>query len=355
MFSYALASCYAALHRLFGVSQHPDSAQVFLVGYVGGAVLARLLGTADDAAKFQVTVLTRSAAKAKQLEVFGVRAVVGSLDDLAQLEATAAASDVVIECADADHIASTKAFLAGLKRRHESTGRLPVLIHTVRDPVISDNAGGMYGSDTIYYDSDTEQLDAIPITQPHRNVDLAVIAADKAGTALYGLASGPLVDAKIVNERSQQIPALIKASMDRRQAGMVGKGKNFHPNVHIDDLSLLYRTILDAGLSGADIGHGREGFYFGENGEHTMYDIATAMGAALKELQLAPTAEPSSFTEEELKKYFSGSDNLGTNVRCRAERARAIGWKPLKTTEDMLASIKPEIEHIPSTGITSLE
>ena len=33
--------------------------------------------------------------------------------------------------ADADHIGSTKAVLAGIKERYEKTGKLPALIHTV--------------------------------------------------------------------------------------------------------------------------------------------------------------------------------------------------------------------------------
>ncbi len=48
--------------------------------------------------------------------------------------------------------------------------------------VISDNAAGMYGTDVVYSDADTEQLEAIAPTQPHRNVDLTVIAGDKEGT-----------------------------------------------------------------------------------------------------------------------------------------------------------------------------
>lgn len=41
----------------------------------------------------------------------------------------------------------------------------------------------MYGTDVIYFDSDPEQLDAIAPTQPHRNVDLTVVAGDKEGIA----------------------------------------------------------------------------------------------------------------------------------------------------------------------------
>jgi hypothetical protein len=37
---------------------------------------------------------------------------------------------------------------------------------------------------------------------------------------------------------------------------------------------------------------------------------------------------------------------LGTNSRCRGDRSRSIGWKPVKATEDMLASIKPELDEL---------
>lgn len=54
-------------------------------------------------------------------------------------------------------------------------------------------------------------------------------------STIYGLASGPLVDAGLQNSHSQQIPTLVKTSLDRGRAGMVGAGKNIWPNVHIDE------------------------------------------------------------------------------------------------------------------------
>jgi hypothetical protein len=35
---------------------------------------------------------------------------------------------------------------------------------------------------------------------------------------------------------------------------------------------------------------------------------------------------------------------LGTSGRCKASRGRALGWKPKYTTEDLLKSIKGEVE-----------
>ena len=69
-----------------------------LTGYIGGAVLGRLLANKAAESKYQFTVLTRSEEKARILRGLGVVPVVGSLDDLDMLQRIASKSDVVIEC-----------------------------------------------------------------------------------------------------------------------------------------------------------------------------------------------------------------------------------------------------------------
>jgi hypothetical protein len=54
-------------------------------------------------------------------------------------------------------------------------------------------------------------------------------------STIYGIATGELVDRGVQNPHSVQVPALIHAALDRGRAGMVGKGKNLWPNVHIDE------------------------------------------------------------------------------------------------------------------------
>jgi len=54
-------------------------------------------------------------------------------------------------------------------------------------------------------------------------------------STIYGIATGKLAKLGLQNPYSIQIPGLIKASIARGQAGMVGLGKNIWPNVHIDD------------------------------------------------------------------------------------------------------------------------
>jgi hypothetical protein len=64
-------------------------------------------------------------------------------------------------------------------------------------------------------------------------------------SSIYGLATGPLVDAGIQNPSSIQIPWTIGAALDRGQVGMVGPGKNIWPNVHIDDGKVfLHPSVL---------------------------------------------------------------------------------------------------------------
>lgn len=46
---------------------------------------------------------------------------------------------------------------------------------------MADHAAGMYGTDEVYSDLDVEKFEKLPLTQPHRRVDLEVIEADKQG------------------------------------------------------------------------------------------------------------------------------------------------------------------------------
>jgi len=321
-----------------------------VTGYIGGSVLTRFLER-PDAASLKITALVRSPDKAKQLKALGVNAVLGSYSDLALVEKLASGADFVIAMADADNLEAARATLKGLEKRHKATGVVPSFIQTSGTGVLIDNAEGMYAYDTIYYDDDPDQIETLAPTQPHRNVDLELVEADKQGyvkvyiilpSTIYGIATGKLVQLGIQNPYSQQVPSLIKASLDRGQGGMVGLGVNLWPNVHIDEVADLYGTLYDSIISNPATGHGREGFYFGENGEHSLYQVGQAISQALLNLGYGNFPEPTTFNPDEIKKYFGTSRFLGSNSRCRANRSRSIGWRPTKTTYDLLESILPE-------------
>ena len=66
------------------------------IGYIGGAVLYRLLQH-PSAKTFDITALVRSPEKAKKLESFGVKGVVGSLDDYDLVEDLVSKAHVVVD------------------------------------------------------------------------------------------------------------------------------------------------------------------------------------------------------------------------------------------------------------------
>ncbi|KAJ7625818.1 hypothetical protein FB45DRAFT_836098 [Roridomyces roridus] len=330
--------------------------QFFLTGatgYIGGAVLARFLKD-SNVASFHFTVLVRNPEKAAKFnEIAGVTAVVGSLNDVPLVTKLASEADVVVAIADSDDFGAAQAILAGLKQRRAATGVAPSFIQTSGAALFIDDAKGMYATPTIYDDSDVDQIAALPPTQLHRDVDLAISAADAEGYAktyilvpsmVYGIATGLLVDKGIQNRHSQVLPGLIKISLGRGRAGMVGEGKNLWPNVEVHELADLYVALYDAITSNPATGHGTNGYYFGENGEHSFYDLSKAVGESLVALGKSDNPEPKTFSQEELDQFFGGSAILGTNARCRASHSLSIGWKPTKGTKDLLASVSAEMD-----------
>lgn len=161
-----------------------------------------------------------------------------------------------------DNLGLAKSTLRGFQRKFQETGKPSIFIHTVSlrgylfgasrsystlqsgTIIIADDATGLHSSDVVWNDADPDQIEQLPPTAPHIDVELEIIRADKEGYVrayfvtpgtIYGIASGKFVDAGLANKHSIQVPALIKTSLDRGQAGMIGKGLNIWPNVHIDE------------------------------------------------------------------------------------------------------------------------
>ncbi|KIJ63850.1 hypothetical protein HYDPIDRAFT_91531, partial [Hydnomerulius pinastri MD-312] len=207
------------------------------------------------------------------------------------------------------------------------------------------------------------QLESLPESQLHREVDILVIAADNQDrtktplhryvrsyvilpSTIYALSKGPLVSTGVQKPCSEQIPRLIKASLAHGQGGMVGAGENLWGDAHIDDVADLYSLPYTAAISQKKPPHGREGMYFASTGEHVLKDVACAIAEALVERGLEKDPQPTPFNAAD----YARDDLLhfiGTNSRCTANKAKAVlGWKPKYTTEDMLKSIGVEVEII---------
>ena len=70
----------------------------------------------------------------------------------------------------------------------------------------------------------------------------------------------------------------------------------------------LYIVLYNSIVSNPATAHGREGIYFGENGEHSFYDNGKAIGEALTAIGKLDNPEPTMLTKEEILKYFGVSD-----------------------------------------------
>ncbi|KAF9069717.1 hypothetical protein BDP27DRAFT_1383066 [Rhodocollybia butyracea] len=318
-----------------------------VTGYIGGAILTRFMQRSDFSS-LDIRAVVRSSDKAKRLKEYGITPIVGSHDDLELMEKAAQEVDVVIAMADCDDVVAAEAL--------KKTGKRPIYINTSGTGVLADNADGMYASTTIYDDADSDQINSLHPSQPHRPVDLAIVNADAEGfvkayiilpTHIWNTAQGPLFDSGISNPQSILIPSLIRASLDRGQGGMAGKGLNIWNNVEIHELADLYSLVFDATLSEtSSLPHGRDGYIFGITGEHSLYQVCKAVAQAMVRVGKGKSEEPTSFTKEEIDKYFSvgGYAALSTNSRGKPTRGAALGWAPKKTTEDMLANINLDLE-----------
>jgi nucleoside-diphosphate-sugar epimerase len=122
-----------------------------------------------------------------------------------------------------------------------------------------------------------------------------------------------------VNPHSIQIPKMIAVAKKLGVAKYVGRGGNVWSNVHIDDLADLYLAALDRAPAGA--------FYYAENGENTMRDIAAAISRALGfggRTESMSIADAIAAYGEAMTTY-----SFGSNSRVRAVRARReLGWSP---------------------------
>ena len=109
---------------------------------------------------------------------------------------------------------------------------------------------------------------------------------------------------------------------------------------------LLMQKLVDAPET---VSHGREGWYFVENGEHLHFDLVTRIGQELYALGAVESPEPVSFlTEEEVSEKAKWERNAanGASARSRAHRARQLGWVPKYDINDLWAYIRPEAEVI---------
>ena len=284
--------------------------KIFLTGasgYIGGSLSEHLRDTGHE-----VLALARSEDSAARLRQRGLKVLLGDLDDAPVLARGATMTDATINAGDADHMESVQTLVATLA----GTGK--GLVHTSGSSIVCDDAEGRYASNDVFAD------DAAYTPMAHRQHRIAVdrivrIAGVTQGirtavvfpTMVYGAGKGLKIE-------SDQVPKLTTKSRERGAGVHIGPGLNMWSNVFIDDLSSLYELVVRDAPSAS--------FYFAENGENTLKEVATAVSHSLG---FEGRTEVWHLAEAEAAMGLWPRAALGSNSRVRATNARRLGWRPV--------------------------
>ncbi|KIY03660.1 uncharacterized protein Z520_00351 [Fonsecaea multimorphosa CBS 102226] len=306
--------------------------KVFLIG--PGLIGTDLLELLVEAG-YEVTTMVRREAHAAQVKDLGAREVVmGSLDDKDIIRKYTAASPIVIHTATADHLPSVEAVLEGVRQRAEQ-GLETVFLHTSGTSELVDNSKGMYKSDKVYSDERPEEVDQVPDTAPHREIDLAILAArrDLGTKAKISIVLPCLVYGigKCSGRVSMQLPTMVRFALKHGWAPVIGKGLSVRSNIHVQDLVRGYMVILDWMQRSSADEVLKNPYFFCSTGEDMAWgDAAAEIGRLLHAAGRIKDPTPRPVPPELYGDLFGvySPTTVGANSRSRADRLRKMGWSP---------------------------
>jgi hypothetical protein len=197
-------------------------------GYIGGTVLAKTLSHFRlknlDA---NVRVLVRTQAKEEKLVAWAksrgfenlITPVIGSMECKETIISEVSRAKIIIDTADIEHLDGQKFLVEGLEQAIKK-GAHPVYIHTSGTDVLIDDANGLRTTDKIYRDDNDDDINSVPDTAPHRDVDLLLSKflrqhandldlAIIAPPTIWGVGAGP------DNVISVQVPRLSKLPLSK--------------------------------------------------------------------------------------------------------------------------------------------
>ncbi|KAB2573658.1 Uncharacterized protein DBV05_g7701 [Lasiodiplodia theobromae] len=345
-----------------------SSKTVFIIGpgFIGWNVLDLLI-----AEGYQVTGMVRREQHAEGIRKSGAQVVFGDLDNKPLITQHTANSDIVIHTATADHLASVEAVLDGIRQR-AAAGKETIYLHTSGTSLLDDGALGAFKGDKIYTDADPTIIDALPETQPHRFVDLAIARAARSDELAEKAKIAIVIPPEIYgwNERhgrlTIQLPTIARFALVRGWAGHVGDGLSVESQIHVKDLARAYVVLLHViEKSGQDTAWLRENpYFFCENGrEFSWKEVAEGVAESLVKVGRLPKKDVRSFDKEagDWDQLFAAGTAaaIGLNSRSRAVRLRELGWEPREKSiwesweQDELPAVLREWDARPEAEKTS--
>ncbi|ORY01295.1 hypothetical protein BCR34DRAFT_606010 [Clohesyomyces aquaticus] len=297
-------------------------------GLIGRHVIDLLL-----ASGLSVTAYVRHTELAATLEALGASTVLGTLEDHDSITAQVAQHNVTINTTSSDDISSVQAILSGIRQRI-SQGLHSTFIHTSGTGVLVDDAKGRYKSDMVYRDDDPKDIDALPPTAMHRDVDLAIVhAAHEFGEkARIAIIIPPVIYGfnPAHNRLSMAFPRLVRFALKHGYSGHVGEGLNVWGAVHVADLAQAYLTLI-SGLEALEPSAlVANPYFFVDNGHEISWrEVAEHVGRILYKMGKISSPDVRTFDPAGYADLFGPMTEkaAGGNARAYGVRLRKMGWE----------------------------
>lgn len=271
-------------------------------GYIGNAVVKELL-----AAGHEVTGMTRSEEKAKDLEALGARAVVGDIKDPGTYQQAAAGHDALVHAAveysphgvEADRTAMET--LLAVAREGDAERQV---IFTSGIWVL-----GETGYEPAYEDTPADHPAKLVVWRVAHEREVLDAATDRLATAV-------IRPGMVYGGTGGLTAGYFKSAEQHGAAQYVGDGRNRVPFIHVEDLARFYRAVIER--------RGRGVYHGVDNASPTLREVASAASKAA-----GKGGETHGISLEDARQKLGPvADCLVLDQVILSRRNEELGWQP---------------------------
>lgn len=305
-------------------------------GYIAGTFLTLFQVSHPT---IQIRCLVRDASQAALFTSFyssNVTPVVGSLSDTILLHTEASKASVVINGTGAQP-ELLKALIEGIAlnpRNNSGTkSRRPAFIHvsgtsSVSHDVLGEKSPRVWSDVTDYdgilsLDDNRTQVKTDKIVR-YLSTELNVRSIILSPPTILGHGLG-------VGKTETFQRLWYDALLENGAPFLLGNGKNVWSVVSVKDLGRAIGLLVDEILTGGDrLEFGHRGYYYVEAFEVSLLERAVAVGDRLVNEGKITNSKVELLSEDEIERRFGPfmSYLVGSSSRVKADRLRALGWKP---------------------------
>lgn len=271
-------------------------------GYIGNAVVKELL-----AGGHEVTGMTRSPEKAKDLEALGARAVVGDIKEPGTYQQAAAGHDALVHAAVEYSPRGVEADRTGMETL------LAVAREGDAERQVIFTSGiwvlGETGEEPAYEDAPADHPAPLVAWRIAHEREVLDAATDRLATAV-------IRPGMVYGGPGGLTAGYFKSAEQHGAAQYVGDGTNRVPFIHIEDLARFYRAVIER--RGRGIFHGVDG------ASPTLQEVAAAASKATGkggETQWVSL-------EDARRKLGPVADCLILDQAILSRRNEELGWQP---------------------------